>query len=178
MGIPNSIADVVQSIRDGEVGLIDVIKIGDLTVSQLTGLSVPKSLTPTRKPVQAGFAMTDAAVFDPRELNMQILLANPDFSIEAGTTAVLSGNIDSLTKTWRDDKRDLEKKMDELEILTIQTHEGVYESMLITLIDPLYDVDDNSNAFIATVNAIQITQVQDESTGGLIDSVEEVYGEL
>ncbi len=178
MGLPNSIVDVIKSIQDGEIGLIDVIKIGDLTVSQLTGLSAPKSLTPTRKPVQAGFAMTDAAVDDPIELTPDILLANPDFSIESGATAVLSGNVDSLTKTWRDDKRELYQKFDDREILTIQTHEDVYTSMLLQSIDPLYDVSDNSNAFIATVNAIQITQVEDESTGGTIDGIEEVFGEL
>jgi hypothetical protein len=178
MGLPNSMADVVQAIRDGEIGLIDVIKIGDLTVSQLTGLSAPRTLVATRKPVQAGFTGTDAAVDDPRELSLDILIANPDYSIETGTTAVLSGDIDSLTKTWRDGKRDLEQKFDDHEILTIQTHEGVYTSMLMQSLDPLFDVDENSNAYIANVSAIKITQFGDESTGGKVDAPEQILGEL
>jgi hypothetical protein len=178
MGLPNNVSDIIQAVRDGEIGLIDTIMIGDLIVSQLTGLSAPRSISVTRKPIEDGFTITDAAVDIPIELNMEILLANPEYSVEAGINAALTGNLETLTDTWRDKRKELERIQDERELVTIQTHEGSYDNMIIQSIDPIFEVEDNWNAFFCSVTAVQITKVANKSTGGLVDSYEEVYGEL
>lgn len=177
MPIPNNISDAASAIRDGKFGLIEVIKIGDLVVSALMGLSAPRELIPTRKAIEDGYEITDAAVKVPDELIMGICLANPEFSLEAGLTAAMTGGVDSFLDTWRDKKAYLEQLQDDRELVEVQTHEGVYPSMLVRTIDPIYDVDFNADAFIATVYMDEIKVIA-TGAGGLIDSAKQAVGGL
>ncbi len=177
MPIPNNIVDAASAIKDGEFGLIEIVKIGDLVVSSLTGLSAPRELIPTRKSIEDGYETTDAAVKVPDELLMNIVIANPEFSLEAGLTAAVSGTVDSFLDTWRDGIKYLKQLQDDRELVEVQTHEGVYTSMLVRLLDPIYDVDFNADAWIGTVFMDEI-RVNPTGAGGLIDSARQAVGGL
>ena len=177
MGFPNNIADAASAIQDGSFGFLDTIEIGDLLVSVLTGLNAPKEYTITRKPIEDGYSITDAAVEEPTELVMTICLTNPEYSIEAGLSAALTGNAGSLLETWRDKRDKLYEIQSNRELVTVQTHDNTYDNMLIRLIDPIYDVDENSEAFFATVYLSEIRKVG-TLLGGLIDAAEELVGGL
>lgn len=178
MAFPNNIADIVAQARDGELGLIETIKIGDLVVDMLTGLNAPDQANVTRKPIAAGFAVTDAAADVPIDIVMNIVLTNPEYSIDSGVQSVLTGNFSSLTETWRDKKDELYQLFTDREIITIQTHDRIFESMIISSIEPIYDVDENWDAFFATVTALQIRKVQAETTTGLVNAAKSDFGEL
>lgn len=181
MVLPTNLADGIAAARDGKLGVIEEIQISsdddDLLVSALTGMFQSDSMIVTRKPIQAGFDMTDAAVRQPVDMSWDIVLTNPDYSAEGLLTAALTGNPGSLAETWRD-KRDKLYYMFELrELLTVQSHEAVHNDMLIESITPIYDVDNNWDAFVGTINFIQI-QTLSEPTGGLIDQAKQVVGGL
>ena len=166
MTIPNNLVDAAAAIKDGKLGVIEVAKIGDIIVSALTGVDAPSSLTITRKPVQSGFTITDAAVDNADDLVLDVVLANPDFSAESGITAALTGDVSQFTTTWTDKRNQLHDYKNARELLTVQTHDGVFSDMLIQSITPLYDVDFNHDAWLGTVVFVPITLVGEETTGG------------
>jgi hypothetical protein len=177
MVLPTNIADAAAALRDGELGKIETVKIGDVIVSALRDVQFIDDSIVTRKPVQAGYTMTDAAVDLPDEVNLVILLANPDFSLEAGIDAALTGNVDQFTSTWRESKAELYGYKADKEIIEAQTHEDLFTSMMIQSISPLYDVDENYDAWFANVLLVEIQQGSDGETFGIIDSpIEDVGG--
>jgi len=176
--IPNNIADAVASIRDGEFGLIEQIYIGDLLVSALTGLSGSDEMIVTEKPIEEGYAATDAAVRLPTVRSLDICLANPDYSIETGVTAALTGDVSSLTDTWRDKRDTLWQMFEDKEIIEVQTHEDNYPSMIIQSITPWYDADENWDAYFATVVVRELIETSTGSEGGLLDKAKDAVGEL
>lgn len=156
MTIPSNLADAAAAVRDGEFGLIEDIKIGDLIVSALTGLDGSDEMTITEKPVEAGYNITDAAIKMPARRSLDIVLANPSYTIEAGITAALSGNVEQLVDTWREKKKRLYQIFEDRELVTLQTHEDILESMLIQSITPLYDLENNLDAFVCNVQMQQV----------------------
>jgi hypothetical protein len=177
MGIPNNMVDAISAIKDGEIGLVTTVMIGDVLVSSLRGLYAPTRLSVTKKPIEDGYDITDAAIKEPTDLYLDICLTNPDLSIEAGLQAALTGNPGSLTSTWREKKETLYSYLNEKELITVQTHEGVYESMLVAEIDPYWDVSRNWNAFFANVRIVNIVKVGTD-VGGLFDAAEQAVGGL
>jgi hypothetical protein len=178
MPIPNNIADAAAAVRDGSLGLITVAKIGDLVVSALTDLSATLAIIPTRKPIAAGYTVTDAAVDVPQDLSLTICLSNPQYSADAALAAAMTGDVSGLTETWRDKRDQLKQMLDDREIVTVQTHEGVYESMLVTMIDPIFDVDENADAYFAYVSCTKYRQIETGAGGGLLDKAKESVGGL
>jgi hypothetical protein len=166
----SSLADVADAVKAGVLGLIEVISIGDLTVSALKGLSGSDSLTITRRPVQAGYDIVRAAVRNPKVRTLTILLADPEYSAQAGIEAAMSGSLAGLTDTWRDKRSELELMHTNKEIVPYQTHENVYPPSLVQEINALWDVEDNQDAFIANVTMVEIPQVAVAVGTGLIDS--------
>src|SRR3989304_2112162 len=126
MGIPTNVVDAAAAIKDGVLGAIETIKIGDLVVSALTGLEGSDEWDIVQRPVEAGFLVTDAVVKLPYQRTLHIVLANPDFSVEAGITAALTGSVDQFTQTWRDKKQTLKSMGGEG--LSVAPHERGYES--------------------------------------------------
>jgi len=163
MGFPTNIADAAASIRDGSLGLIEEIKIGDLVVSALTAISYSHEMDITEKPMQAGYDATDAAKELPLTFNIDICLANPDYSIEAGLTAALTGNAETLTQTWRDKRNQLYEYWQTKTVVSFQAHDSITESLLIQRIEPYFDVNENYDAFFANVTLKQIKIVGQES---------------
>ncbi|MCK5610781.1 hypothetical protein KAR91_53405 [Candidatus Pacearchaeota archaeon] len=151
MSIPNNINDAIQAARDGELGVIDQIKIGDILVDALTGLDDTEILSITRKPIQDGTVMTDAAIEDVQPLVMDIVLANPQYSLTQLAAAALTGDTSGLSQTWRDDKRQLYQYKKDLELLEVQDHQSVHQNCLIQSITPRYDTAENLDCFWATV---------------------------
>jgi len=157
------------AVADGKLGLFTQVMIGDLVVDVLMGLSAPESLTITRKPVEAGYAATDAAINDPIELYMTIALTDLELSVEAGVSAALTGSPGSFYLTWGQKKDRLFFMKDFKEIVSVTTHERTYQNMMVTMIDPIYDTAMNHDAFLANVTLSEIKQRQ---TGllGLIEA--------
>ena len=155
--------------------LLEDVKIGEILVSSCTGLSGSTELSITEKPIGAGYAITDAAVDVPIEKTLDICFAPPQYSAEAIAAALLTGEIDSLTESWQDKKNALYALQSSREIVTLQTHEGSYPNMLVRLIDPAFDNIKNWDAFFCTVVMHQITPLEDEGGGGLLDAASEAF---
>ncbi len=178
MGFPAAIATAAAAAAKAILGLVDVVKIGDLPVSALTSLSNPSELRVTRKPIGSGYAITDAAVDVPREITMGVCLADPQFTPDEIAAALLSGTLSSLTESHRDKRAALEQKKEDRELFALQTHEGVYFNMLIQSIDPIWDVDSNWDAFFASVTMVQISISDILDAGGILDQIEQSMGGL
>lgn len=164
------LADVATQVAEGALGLVDAIMIGNVAVSALEGLSAPDTSFVTRKPVQAGYIMTDAQTHDPRTMVLTVLLADPEISAEAGLTAALTGDLAGLTNTWRDGRDQIRLYKANSEIISVQTQDESLESALIQDIDPLYDVGQNGDAWIANVTVTEIIQVGVTEHDGLFDA--------
>jgi hypothetical protein len=166
VGLP----DVAQQIKDGILGVLETVRIGEITLSALEGLSGSDTLIPTRKPIAANYDMTDAAVKEPTERALTILLADPEYSAESGLTALLTGDLAGLTESWRD-KRDLLYQYQKFRTLVdYQTHENVYPPSLVVDISPIWDVSENQDAFMAVVTMFEIVTNIEEKGTGLNDS--------
>lgn len=164
------LADLAADVAAGVVGLVDAITIGDVTVSALKGLSAPDTSFITRKPVQAGYIMSDAQTHDPKTMTLTVLLADPELSAEAGLNAVLTGDLAGLTDTWRTKRDTIQLYKQDSEIVNVQTQDEGLTNCLIVEIDPIYDVDQNDDAWIANITVQQITQVGIVDADGLFDS--------
>lgn len=147
----NSIINLAKSIRAGKVGVIDAIKIGDVTVSALTGLSGGDSVEITERAVQAGFLVTEAVVRNPRTRTLDIILADPQISLEETISSAMSGEWAGFTETWRDKKEALYAQFKNRNIVNVITHDDVYSNMLIRSITPIYDANENWDCFVARV---------------------------
>ena len=172
MSIAGNLASAAASLLDA----MEDAKIGVLTLSALMGLEGSDPLDVTRKPVDQGFVMTDAAVKMPMERTMEICLADPELSPEALVQAALSGNTASLTMTWRHKKDLLYQLFNDRELVVVQTHEEVFESMLIQDIIPHYDINENWDAFFATVFVMEVRVVEGSAAGGLLDQALDAVG--
>jgi hypothetical protein len=177
MTIPVSAAAAAAALAASTLTL-EHVKIGDLLVSACTGLSGSNELLITDKPIGEGYNIADAAVDVQLEKTLNIVFANPQYSAEEISAALLSGEADSLTESWRDKKDALYELQSTREIVTLQTHEGSYENMLIRVIDPIFDNVNNWDGWIGTVTLTQISPLTSEGGGGLIDSAQEAAGEL
>ena len=179
MTLPNNLNDAIQAGRDGELGLIDQIKIGDILVDALVGLDDTEILNITRKPIQNGTVMSDAAIEDIQPLVMDIVLANPQYGLTQLAAAAISGDTSGLSQTWRDDKRQLYKYKKDLELLEVQDHQAIHSNCLIQSISPRYDTDENLDCFWATVvfERIQIFG-QSEQSDNKLASVKQNVGSL
>ena len=177
MSLLDKTADVAKDLAFALLGEIDQIKIGDIIVSACERIQAPSELRITRKTIGAGYPITDAAVKQPRDISLDIVFVDPQYSLDELKTSLLTGDVSNLIEGWRDRKDALQDYQDNLEIISLQTHENIYENMLVTLIDPVYNADDNWDGFFATVTLSQI-KTQAEEEGGLYDSVTDALGEL
>lgn len=173
MGIPTNIVDAASAIKNGDLGLLTEVKIGELVVSALVGISGSDVTDIVQRPVEAGFSNTDSAIDKPRERLLEVVLTNPDFSVESGVQAALTGSVSQFTETWRDKKEKLYAIKKQKLIIDVVTHDEIFPSMMIAEITPHYDVEENWEAFVATVR-LQEYQVEqtdesllDEALGGL-----------
>lgn len=153
MTIPTNIADAVASIRDGSIGAQQVM-IGDLIVSALTGVRIVHRKEVTRRPVQAGYSVDVGVIDVPVEIEMDIVLANPNYSPEGFVTAGLTGNLELLTQTWTE-KRDLLYTIQEnKEIVAVTTHDMGFPKFVIESIEPVYDAEEDWEGWIGTVRLV------------------------
>jgi hypothetical protein len=179
MGIPTNAADAAAAIRDNVLGVIENILIGELLVDALTGLDNPESIIVTKKPVEQGFEVTEAAVDAYEPMTLDIALTNPTLSAANGLNAIVTGDPASLVATWRDKRDELYQMMRDREIIDVQTHENLYQSWLITNITPIWDVEENYDAFFATVTFEKYdTKGSTDDSGGILDSALEAVGGL
>jgi hypothetical protein len=154
----NTATDIIKGIADGQIGVIEAIKIGDCVVSALTGLEDEMSVTITERSVQSGFVVTEGVVDDPRNPVFYILLADPEYSLEAGLSAALTGSLAGITEGWRDKKETLLSHFRNHDIVTAISHVEVHPNMMIERIAPVYDPDENYDCFIARVELHQWSQ--------------------
>lgn len=177
--IPNNAMDLIQSVRDGELGVFDQILIGDLVVSALFGLDAPETLSLTNRKIQSGADLATMAVQDRAVITMDICLANPEISLDGALTAAVTGNIGLLTETWRDKRDELRQIMSERQVVSVQTHDDLYESFLITGLYPIFDVEENWDAFIVSVVLEKVRIWGDEDThGSTIEQAKQIVSGL
>jgi hypothetical protein len=171
MGIPNNLADAVAAIRSGKVQISDTIKIGDLVVSVLTGISGGDTKEVSGRPVVAGYDTTEIARRGPWSRTLKIMLMNPDLSLEAGMKAALTGQVTALMETWADKLQRLRDIFDTDEIVTVQTLDMIRENCLVTGIEDMYDPDENWDCWIGSVTVAQIDLRQGGTVAGVADAM-------
>jgi hypothetical protein len=174
-----SLVGLAQAIAAGKIGVIDDIKIGDVVLSALTGLSGRDSVTVTERAVQAGFLVTEGIIRDPIERTLDIVLADPQISIESGISAALSGGLSGFSESWRDKKDVLYSYLGQ--IVAVTTHEGSYPRMILKAITPIYDVEENWDCFIAQVELREWDERSTEAASDVdnaITAAEAVVGGL
>lgn len=164
MALPNNIADAASQLRDGVLGRFEIVSIGDLVIDALEGQDGTESLNVTRKPIQDGSTMTDAATDEPRFESLTIVLANPELSLEGGLSAAISGDAGAFSETWRDKRDQLYELMRSREIVDVQLPNEILKSCLVESITPAYDVNENYEAFFATVLIGQHDFVGDDAS--------------
>lgn len=175
---PNNATDLIQSIRDGEVGVIDQILIGDMVVSAMFGLDAPETLSLTNRKIQSGADIATMAIDDRTVITMDICLANPEISLDAAITAAATGDIGVMSETWRDKRDELRQMKTERQVIDVQTHDNLYPSFLITGIYPIFDSEENWDAFICSVvlEKVRIYGDEETETGTIAMSKEVVSG--
>ena len=170
VGIPTNIADAAAAIRDGSIVPQDV-KIGEIVVSALTGLQTPKRKEVTRRPVQAGYSVSMGVIDVPDEIEMDIVLANPDYSPEGLVTAALTGSPEQLTETWTEKRDALYAAMDAREIVDCTTHDqGFPPEFVIESIEPAYDSEEDWERWIGTVRLVHFGIQSGETAVDLADA--------
>lgn len=163
----NSATDIISGIKNGQIGVIGAIKIGDCVVSALTGLSGADSVTITERKVRSGFAVVEGVDDDPKDRVFTILLADPEISIEAGLSAALTGSLAGMTETWRDKRETLYSHFRNHDIVTAISHVESLPNMIIRVIDPIYDSEENWDAFVARVELHEWSQGTAEAASGV-----------
>ena len=177
MPFPSNLADAAAAVADGTIGVIDTVTIGSVIVGALRSVQAPERLRVTRKAVQVGYDINDAAVTESKELYLEVCLTNPDFSAEGMLGAVATGNPGDYLTTWRDKRDMLYQMKNDKELVTVQTHARLHKKMLVDEIDPAYDADENFECFFATVH---LTEIRQKLTilEGLVDQAEQGVGGL
>lgn len=178
MTIPNNLVDAFNAKKDGELGEIEDCKIGDLLVSGCLSLDTPESLIITRKPIQAGFEMTDAAIDDVQVISMDIILTNPVYSAKDLVAASLEKDYSRFNETWRDKKKQLYQMKRDREVVDTQTHDELYPNTVIQSIIPIYNAEENHDAFLCTVvlERIKLYGATDDATNKVSSPLQSVGG--
>ena len=154
MSIPTNLADAVAGVRDGTIGAQQV-KIGELIVSALTGVRISRRKEVTRRPVQAGYSVDMGVIDTPDQIEMDIVLANPDYSPEGLITAAVTGSVSELTETWTDKRDQLYAIMDGREIIDVTTHDHGFSSFVIEEIEPRFDAEEDVEGWVGTVRLVK-----------------------
>jgi hypothetical protein len=169
VGIPTNIADAAASIRDGSI-VPQEVKIGDVVVSALTGARITQRKEVTRRPVQAGYSVDVGVIDTPTEIEMDIVLANPDYSPEGLVTAALTGSPEQLTETWTEKRDALYATMESKEIIDVTTHDQGFSSFVIESIDPVYDANEDWEGWIGTVRLVSFGNQGGDAEVSLADA--------
>jgi hypothetical protein len=167
MGIPTNVVDAASAFKDGLLGVIETVQIGDVIVSALTGLQWPMEREVTRRPVQAGFSVAMGANIVPSDIVMDVVLANPNFAPEALATAALTGNLAGFTATWREKKAQLEQYFADGETLDGTTHLAPFSGYIISRIEPRFDAEENWDCWIASVTLTPFDNRQADADAGV-----------
>jgi len=152
VAIPTNVTQIIAQAREGELGKIETVQIGDVVVDILENVSGVDEMRITKKPVEAGFNVTDAAILEPTERTFDIILTNPEYSATAAITAALSGTLESFNQTWQDKRDTIYGYFNSREIISITSHREQLQSMLIQSITPLYDVNENLDAWVGSIH--------------------------
>lgn len=163
MALPTNIVSIINQARSGELGNIETIKIGDVLVDILENVTGSDVMRITRKPVEAGFAVTDAAIREPTERTFEVILTDPEYSATAAINAALTGTLESFNTTWRDKRDTIMGYFLNREIIDITSHDALYQSMMIQSITPLYDAGENLDAWMASIHFQEYQVVGDTS---------------
>jgi hypothetical protein len=163
MALPTDIMSLINQAKAGSISNIEQIKIGDVLVDVLENVTGSDMMRITRKPVESGFAVTDAAIREPTERTFDVVLTNPEYSASAATDAALTGSLEAFSTTWRDKRDTIYGYFENREIIDIMSHDRLYQSMMIQSITPLYDTAENLDAFVASIHFQEYQVVGDTS---------------
>jgi hypothetical protein len=155
MSIPTNIADVAAGIRDGTIG-VQQVRIGDVVVNALIGLQAPRRKEVTKRPVQAGYSVSMGVIDIPDEIEMIIVLGNPDYSPEGLVTAALTGSPEQLAETWKEKIDALTVIFDTRQIVDFTTHVCGYPPIFV--IDELIPISDNEEDWDGWIGTVHLSQ--------------------
>lgn len=153
MSIPTNLVDAIASIRDGTIGSQQAM-IGDVFISALLAVRHTCRKEITRRPVQAGYSVSIGVIDTPEELEMDIVLANPDYSPEGLITAAITGSLTLLKETWVEKRDQLYATMAAKEIITATSHDQSFAEYVIEEIQPTYDAEDDWDGWQGTVRLV------------------------
>ena len=166
MSIPTNIADAASAIKDGTIGEQDVM-IGEIMVSALTAVRITEHKEVTRRPVQAGYSVPMGVIDVPIELEMEIVLANPDSSAEGLIGAALTGSPEQLTETWKEKFDAIKALFDAKEVIDVTTHDRGFSGYIIEAIEPVYDAEEDWEGWVGTIRFVYWGSQGGETTSAL-----------
>jgi hypothetical protein len=169
VSIPTNMADAVAGIRDGTIGIQQVM-IGDIVVSALIGLRTPSRYEVTSRPVQSGYSIELGMIQAKEPIEMTIILTNPDYSPEGLVTAALTGSVDALTETWVEKRDTLYAYQSARSIIPLTTHDRGFSEVVVELIDPRFDPEEDWDAWIGDVTFRPFSSQSGESAVDLEDA--------
>ena len=169
MGISTNIADAAAAVREGSIGIQNVM-IGDVFVSSLTALRITYRKEVTRRPVQAGYSIPMGVIDTPIEIEMDIVLANPDYSVEGLVGAALTGSPEQLSETWTEKRDALMALWSSKEIVDVTSHDQGFSGYVIESIEPQYDAEEDWEGWIGTVRLVYWGDQGGETARDLADA--------
>lgn len=149
--IPNNVADLIKASQDNREGVFDTVSIDDLVVDCLVSLEAPSSLDIVEKRFQDGLSKVDVAVEEINNLTMEIVFTNPELSLDNVAEAYAKDDFGKFNDSFVDKKKRLYEIFNNREIISTQTHDEIYPDGMIQSIEPLYDSEENEEAFICMV---------------------------
>lgn len=149
--IPNNVADLIKASQDNREGVFDTVSIDDLVVDCLVSLEAPSSLDIVEKQFQDGISKTDVAVTENNDITMEIVFTNPELSLDNVAEAYAKDDFGKFSDSFVDKKKRLYEIFNNREIINTQTHDEIYPNGMIQSIEPLYDSEENEEAFICNV---------------------------
>ena len=169
MSVPTNIADVIAGLRDGSLG-VQQVAIGDLIIDGLLALRITRTKQVTEKPAQAGFSVGVGVIDTPIQIEMDILLSNPDYSPDALITAGLTGELSTLSSTWVEKRDALYAAFNSREIQSVTTHDQGFSNLVMASVSDLYDAEEDWDGYLGTVSLVEFAAQNLDSVVDLSDA--------
>ena len=144
-----SVENILDKVKPDN-DITQTMKIGDILVDAVTDIRVTLRKEVIRRPVQAGFSV-DVGI----EVEVDIVLASPEYSIENLLDAGFGNSSLTLTTTWQEKRDQLLSYFSEKTIVDCTTHEASYSPLVVAEVTQRYDSEENLDGWIGTVRMVE-----------------------
>jgi len=149
MSVENILAQVKK-----EDDTVQTAKISDLLIDVVSDIRVTLRKEVTRKPVQAGFSVDRGVIDTPIEIEIDCVLASPEYSLENLLDAGFGNSSLTLTKTWEEKRDQLLSYFNDKTIVDFTSHEASYAPLVVAEIAQRYDSEENLDGWMGTIRLV------------------------